>query len=133
MQYVPSAIAKGSIPSAGMITLPCTTSSTSGREVTSNHRSSRNKWGRHWRRESKNLSLATICTDIVLVSSELSTLRGDSLEILLSWSISIANLKKESLFADRLAMEFSDDLLTDLTRLKSAKYCYYQVIQEGYW
>jgi hypothetical protein len=123
MQYVPSAIATGSIPSTGMITLPCSTSSTGGRKVASNHRSSRNKWGWHWRRKSKNLSLATICTDIVLVGSELPTLRGDSLEILLGWGISITNLKKKPLFADRLAMELSDDLLADLTRLKSAQYC----------
>jgi hypothetical protein len=45
----------------------------------------------------------------------LSSFSGDSLEILLSWGVRIANLKEETFFANRLAVELLDNLLADLS------------------
>ena len=67
---------------SGILTLPGTAGSRDG-HVTSNLRGPRNDWGRHWRRKGKDLSLATICTNIVLVGSELSAFSRDTLKILL--------------------------------------------------
>jgi hypothetical protein len=44
---------------------------------------------------------------------------SDTLKILLSRSICVADLKEKTLFANGLTMELSNDLLADLTALKS--------------
>jgi hypothetical protein len=49
----------------------------------------------------------------------LSSFGRDSLQILLSRSIGIADLKKKTLLANGLAMELLDDLLADITRLEA--------------
>jgi hypothetical protein len=78
-----------------------------------------NKGRRNDRRKGKKLGRSTISTNIVLVGSELTTLCGDSLEVLLGRSVGIANLQKKTFLANWLAMELSDDLLTDLTTLET--------------
>lgn len=87
----------------------------------SNLRSTRNNRRWHWREE--HLDRAAISTDIVLIGPELTALGGDALQILLSRSIGIANLEKETLLANGLAMELLDDLLTDITVLEAASTC----------
>jgi hypothetical protein len=49
----------------------------------------------------------------------LSSFGRDSLEILLSRSIGVADLEKKTLLANGLAMELLDDLLADITRLEA--------------
>lgn len=102
------------------LTLPRATDSRG--KVTSNLRSSREEWRRNCqrRRECEDISSRTsICANVVFISSKLSAFRGNTLEVFLSWCICIANLKKETLFTNGLAMELLDYLLTDLTGLKS--------------
>jgi len=48
----------------------------------------------------------------------LTTFSGDSLQILLSWSVGVADLEEKTFLADGLPMELLDDLLTDVTSLK---------------
>ncbi len=104
-------------------TLPGTTSSRC--EVSVDLRSTRDyrrrHWGWHGRRQGQQLNRATISTDVILVSSELATLCGDSLEILLSRSIGVADLEKKTLLTNRLAMKFLDNFLTNITVLKTGK------------
>jgi len=54
------------------------------------------------------------------LSSELTALCSDTLQVLLGRGVGIANLEEETLFANRLTVEFLDDLFTDLTRLKTS-------------
>jgi hypothetical protein len=61
-----------------------------------------------------------ICTHIVLVGTELAAFSCNFLEVLLSRSVGIANLKQQTLFTDGLAMELIDDLFTDLAGLKAS-------------
>lgn len=72
-------------------------------------------------REGDQLNWAAIGTDVVLGSAELTALSGDFLQVLLSWSIGIANLKEKTLITDWLAMEFADNLLADVAALKASK------------
>ena len=71
------------------------------------------------RRKSCNISGGAIGANIVLVGSELTAFSGDTLQVLLSRGIGIANLQKKALLANRLAVELLDDLFTDLTSLKA--------------
>lgn len=73
-----------------------------------------NRWG-----ESENVSSSTISSDIVLVGSELTAFSSDSLQILLSSGIGIANLEKKAFLANGLAVELSDDLFADITTLEA--------------
>jgi hypothetical protein len=79
-----------------------------------------------WRRKCKSCS-ATVSANIVLVGAELSAFSSDSLEILLSWCVCIANLEKKALFANGLAVELLNDFLADITALKSIQYVSRQV------
>jgi hypothetical protein len=49
----------------------------------------------------------------------LTAFSGDTLEVLLSSGIGIANLQKKTLLANGLTMELLDDLLADVTGLKA--------------
>lgn len=71
------------------------------------------------RSHAQQLDWSTISSNIVLIGPELSAFRCNTLQILLSWSIGVANLQQKTLFAYWLAMEFLDDLLTNLPALKS--------------
>lgn len=51
----------------------------------------------------------------------MATLSCDLLEILLGGRVGIANLQKEALFADGLAVEFLDNLLADVAGLKTVE------------
>ena len=106
-------------PVDGMFSLPGTAAA-SRREVTSDLGSTRKEWGCNSQRRRKGQNAATVCADIVLVSSELSTFGCDALEILLSRSVCVADLKKETLFTNGLTMELLDDLFADLTALETA-------------
>lgn len=93
-----------------------------GRKMTSDLRSPREDRRRHGQGRSEgedSSSRAAISTNVVLVGSELSAFARDTLQILLSWSVGIANLEEEALFADGLAVELSDDLIADLTALET--------------
>ena len=105
-----------------MLALPGTTV-TPGWEVASDLGGTRKKWrgNSQWRRKSENT--ATVCANIVLVGSELSTLSGDALEILLSRNVGIANLKEKALFTNGLTMELLDDLFADVTTLETVAFC----------
>ena len=101
-------------------TLPGTTAS--GWEVGSDLAGTRTNWRWHgWdgRRKSKHVNRSTISTNIVLVGSELTTLSGDALEILLGRGVRIANLEKKTFLTNWLAMELLDDLLTYIATLKA--------------
>ncbi len=91
--------------------------------MTGEHRGPRAKgrdgWVGNWRRKGKYIHRSTIGANVVLIGSELSTLGGDTLQILLSRGIRVANLEEKTLFANGLAMEFLDDLLADISGLKS--------------
>lgn len=63
-----------------------------------------------------------VCTHIVLVGTELAALSCNFLEVLLSWSVGIANLKQQTLFTDGLTMELFDDFFTDLTGLEASRW-----------
>lgn len=104
----------------GMLSLPGTTAAcrTAG-EVASDLGSTRKEWRGNGQRRRQGENTATICTDVVLVGSELSTLSCDTLEILLSRSVCVANLKQKTLFANGLTMELLDDLVADITTLKT--------------
>jgi hypothetical protein len=91
--------------------------------VTSDLRGSWNERGRHWWRETKNVSSGAVSTNIVLIGSELSTLCGDTLQVLLRRSIGIANLEKESLFTNWLTVKLLDDLLADSASLETVVVC----------
>jgi hypothetical protein len=73
----------------------------------------------HLWRKGKNINRGTVCTNVVLVGSELTAFCGDTLEILLGRSIGVSDLKEKALFADGLTMELLNDLLTDVTVLES--------------
>jgi len=91
-------------------------------KMTSDLRSARKQWRCNCQRrgECDDISSRTsVSTNVVFVGSKLSALRCDTLEVLLSRCIRIANLKQEALFANRLTMEFLDDLFTDLTSLET--------------
>ena len=60
--------------------------------------------GCHGRGEIGNIHWAAISTHIVLSRTELTAFCGNFLEIFLGWSIGIANLQKETLFANGLSM-----------------------------
>lgn len=65
-------------------------------------------------RADANVSSA-VGTNVVLVCAELSTLRSDTLELLLSRSIRIADLHKHAFISDCDAVVLLDDVLTLLT------------------
>lgn len=110
------------LPIDRRLTLPGTTAATrTGGEVASDLRGTRKerRCDCQWRRQSK--STAAIRADVVLVGSELTTLSCDTLEVLLSRSVGISNLKQKTFFTDGLAMEVSDDLVANLSTLKAGK------------
>lgn len=84
-----------------------------------NLRCTRDQRGWHDWRQGEKLSRSAISTNIVLIGSELTTLSGDTLEILLSRSVGIANLQKKTLLANWLTVELSDDFFTELTALET--------------
>ena len=103
------------------VTLPGSTGPGS-RKVTSNLISSRKerRWsGRQWWRKRQDVGSCTICTNVILLSSELSTFCSNSFEILLGWSIGVADLKEQTLFTNGLAMKFLDNFVTNISRFKS--------------
>lgn len=75
----------------------------------------------HTRRKGKKLGRCTVCSDVILVGSELTALCCDTLEVFLGRGIGVADLEKETLFANGLAMELSDDLLADFAALESTE------------
>ena len=87
--------------------------------MTGDLRGTRKNWRGNAQRRSQGKNATTICTNVVLISSKLSALSGDTLEVLLGRSVGIANLEEKTLFTDGLTMELSDYLLADLTRLKA--------------
>ena len=103
-----------------MLTLPGTAAACrTTREVSSDLRGTRKEWRGNGQRRGQSKNTAAICTDVVLVGSELSTLSCDALEILLSRRVCVANLKQKTLFANGLTMELLDDLVTNITTLKA--------------
>jgi len=54
---------------------------------------------------------SAICTDVIFVSTELTTLCCNALQFLLGWSISITDLHQQALLADCGPMELFDDVL----------------------
>jgi hypothetical protein len=76
-------------------------------------------WGWDLWRQTWKVCNSTISTDIVLICTELATLSGDTLEVLLGRCIGITDLKKKTLLAERLTMELANDFLTDVPSLES--------------
>jgi hypothetical protein len=106
-----------------MLTIPGTAAaSRTGGKVASDLRGTWKKWRGNSQRRRQGKNTATVCTDVVFVGSKLSTLSCNALEILLSRGVGITNLKEKTLFTNGLAMELSDDLLADLTGLKTAMF-----------
>lgn len=61
----------------------------------------------------------SICTNIVLVGTELATLGGDTLQFLLGRSVGVADLHLETLVADSNTCKVQNDLITDCTGLET--------------
>lgn len=61
----------------------------------------------------------TIGANVVLVGAELATLSSNTLELLLSWGIGIANVHGKTLFTKTDAVELADDFVTDIAVLES--------------
>lgn len=76
---------------------------------------------RRWTRgcHAQKVNGSTISTNVVLVSTELTALCGDSLQVLLSRCVCITDLEEKTFLANGLTMKLLDDLLTDITRLKA--------------
>jgi hypothetical protein len=89
------------------------------RQMTANLRSPGNERRWHGRREGKKFRRGAVSTDVILVGSELTAFGSDTLEVLLGRSIGVTNLEEKALFANGLTMKLSDDLLADITALKS--------------
>lgn len=62
-----------------------------------------------------------VCTNVVLVGAELAAFRGDTLELLLTRSISVSNVHHHALVADGNAVELLDDRVADVSRLETAQ------------
>lgn len=62
---------------------------------------------------------STVSTNVVLIGAELSPLSGDSLELLLRRSISIANVHEKSFFTNPNAVKLSNDFVAHVTGLKA--------------
>lgn len=62
---------------------------------------------------------SAIGTNVVLVGSELATFGSDTLQLLLTRSIGIADVHDHSLFADGDAVELLDDSVADVSRLEA--------------
>lgn len=60
-----------------------------------------------------------IGSDVVLIGSKLTTLRGHTLQLLLGWGVGVANVHKKTLITKGNSGEFLDDFVTDITRLES--------------
>jgi len=73
----------------------------------------------HRSREGKQVGRGAVSTDVILIGSELSAFGSDTLEVLLSRSVGIADLKEKTLFTNRLTMKLSNDLLADFACLES--------------
>jgi hypothetical protein len=103
-----------------MLTLPGTAAAcgTTG-EVSSDLRGTWKQWRGNGQRRRQSQNTAAVCTDVVLVGSELSTLSCDALEILLSRSVCVANLEQKTLFTNGLTMKLLDDLVADIATLKA--------------
>jgi len=54
---------------------------------------------------------SAICTDVIFVSTELTTLCRNALQFFLGWSIGITDLHQQALLADCSPMELLDDVL----------------------
>lgn len=110
------------LPVDRVFALPRATGSGRGTEVTRELSGTATSWRQDldWGRQRKKISGGTICTNIVLVGSELTTFRGDSLEVLLGRSVGITNLQKKTIIANGLSVELLDDFLADITRFKAA-------------
>ena len=63
--------------------------------------------------------MRAISTDIVLIGAVLSALGSDALQLLLGWSIRIANLHDIVVFSNRQSMKVLNDLLTDVAGLEA--------------
>jgi hypothetical protein len=60
-----------------------------------------------------------IGANIVLVGAKLAALGGDSLKLLLSWGIGVSNVHWKTFFTNTDAVELPNDLVADITRIKS--------------
>ena len=110
-----------SSPGTRMLALPRTTGSRR-RELTMDHGGTiTTDWGQNRGGESSDVSWSTICTNIVLVGSELTAFGGDTLQVLLSRGIGITDLQKKAFLANRLAVELLDDLFADIAALKAVR------------
>lgn len=65
-------------------------------------------------------SHSAVGANVVLVGTVLTALSSDALQLLLSGSISVADLHQEALFANGLSMVALDDLLAKVTGLETA-------------
>lgn len=81
----------------------------------------RSKTKRRWTRSchAQEVGRSTISTNVVLVRTELAAFGSDSLQILLSRSVGITNLKKKTLVTNGLTMKLLDDLFADLARFEA--------------
>ena len=62
---------------------------------------------------------STIGANVVLVCSELATLRGDTLQFLLRWGIGVADVHQKALLANRHAVKLLDHFVTNVSILEA--------------
>jgi hypothetical protein len=62
---------------------------------------------------------STVGPDVVLVRSELATLSGDTLQLLLGWGICVTNVHEKTLFTNSGAMKLLDHLVTNVSVLET--------------
>lgn len=67
---------------------------------------------------------SAVSAEVVLVRAELTTLSGDSLELLLGWSVGVSNVHHNRTIGirfDLVVVEFRNDLVTDVARLETER------------
>jgi hypothetical protein len=62
---------------------------------------------------------STVGPDVVLVRSELAALGGDTLQLLLGWSVGVTDVHEKTLFTNSGAMELLDHLITNISVLET--------------
>jgi len=62
-----------------------------------------------------------VCTDVVFIRAELATLGSDTLQLLLSRGVGVANVHEERLLANADAVELANNFIANVARFKAAR------------
>lgn len=70
---------------------------------------------------------STVGSDVVLVRSELATLGGDTLQLLLGWGVGVTDVHEKTLFTNSGAMKLLDHLVTNVSVLETTVMLAYEM------